>query len=104
MFLVHSFVNLVPLLLREEGFTYLLSSKLNQDPLEEHFSKQRMRGGGVDNPTLEQYGYNERKIILAKSDMITSVRGNTRGRVRDNEKIDINDTRQLPKRPKKEKK
>ena len=27
------------------------SDKLNQDPLEEHFGKERMRGGGSDNPT-----------------------------------------------------
>ena len=60
-----------------------------------------MRGGGVENPSLEHYMYNERKIIVAKSDMITSMHGNTRGRIREKPNIDINDEQTLPKRPKK---
>lgn len=89
------------MLLSMDGIEFVLSEKLNQDPLEEHFGKQRMRGGGVDNPSLEQFMFNERKIIVTKSDMITSVRGNTRGRKREEQKIDINNTTSLPKRSKK---
>ena len=82
-----------------EGFEYVLSEKFNQDPpLEEHFGKQRSRGGGIENPSLEQYMYNERKIIVSKSDMIIKV--NTRGRKDKKTIIDINDKRELQKRPK----
>ena len=100
--IVHSFVSLAKLLLMIDGVNYFLSDKLNQDPLEEHFGKQRMRGGGSDNPTLEDYGRNERKIILAKSDMIRVMRGNTRGRDREQAKIDIHDETELPKRKRKD--
>ena len=100
--LVRSFIDLAKVLLELEDVEYFLSDKLNQDPLEEHFGKQRMRGGGSDSPTLEQYGQNERKIIVAKSDMLTVMRGNTRGKQRDEHKIDIHDTRELPKRKKKD--
>lgn len=100
IFSVRSFVELVPLLLEQPGVVFFLSDKLNQDPIEEHFSKQRMRGGGIDNPSLEQFMLNERKIIVAKSDMILAMRGNTRGRIRENTKIQITDNRMLPKKPK----
>lgn len=82
---------------------YFLSDKLNQDPVEEHFGKQRMRGGGSDNPTLEEYGQNERKILVAKSDMIRVMRGNTRGRQQIDTEIDITDMTPLRRRAKKEK-
>ena len=65
---------------------YVLSEKFNQDPLEEHFGKQCMRGGGVENPSLEQYTYNEHKIIVSKSDVVTSMRGNTQGWKREGRK------------------
>lgn len=87
---------MVPDLLRQEGISYILSDRFNQDPLEEHFGKQRSRG--VENPTLEQYMYNERKILVSKSDMI--IKGNTRGKRRTNADVDVNDDRVLPKRNK----
>jgi len=98
-YLVRSFVELVPALLQLDGVEYFLSDKLNQDPVEEHFSKQRSRCGGVDNPNLEQYMYTERKLVVAKSDLVMSLRGNTRGRVRDRQ-IDLDDNRTLPKKKK----
>ena len=54
---------------------------------------------------LEQL-YNERKIIVAKSDIIqacmeTQGKGNTRQRKRDSNPIDVNDERSFPKRSKK---
>ena len=58
--------------------------------------------GGSDNPLLIEYERNERKIIVAKSEMLNVLRGNTRGRKREETKLDISDTRQLPKRKKKE--
>lgn len=32
---------------------YLLSVKLNQDPLENYFGQQRARGGRCENPTVK---------------------------------------------------
>lgn len=87
---------MVPDLLCQEGISYILSDRFNQDPLEEHFGKQRSRG--VENPMLEQYMYNERKILVSKSDMI--IKGNTRGKRRTNVDLDVNDERELPKRKK----
>ena len=81
---------------------YILSDKFNQDPLEEHFGRQRMKGGGIDNPTVENYGHNERKIVLAESEMLTVMQGNTKKRYRDEAKIDVHDERELPKRKKKQ--
>ena len=101
LFLVRSFLGLIPELLRIDGVNYVLTDRFNQDPLEEHFGKQRTRGGGVDNPTILQYMYNERKIIVSKSDMI--IKGNTRGRKRDAVVIDTTDQKELPKRSKQQK-
>ena len=78
-----------------------LSNKLNQDPLEEHFGMVRSRVGASDNPTQERFGQMNRKMVLVKSGMIQVTRGNTRGRVRENDAIDIHDKCQLPKQPKK---
>ena len=99
---VRSFVELVPLLLRMDGVKYFLSDKLNQDPVEEHFAKHRARLGGSDNPTVEQYMLTERKLVVAKSELILAFRGgNFRGKKRKQITIDVNDDRTLPKKPKK---
>ena len=84
----------------EDGVDYVLSDKLNQDPLEEHFGKQRVRGGSNENRSLKEYMDNERKLLVAKSEMIRLMRGNTRGR-QEEQTIDITDDRLLPKRKKK---
>ena len=52
-----------------------------------------MNVGGIDNPTAKNYGHNKRKIILAKSEMLTVRQGNTRKRDRDESKIDLDDER-----------
>ena len=65
--------------------------------MQEHFGTQRMKGGGIDNPTVENYGHNERKIILAKSEMLAVMQGNTIGRANGLAKIDVHDGRELPK-------
>ena len=45
-------INLVlSFLLQQPGVDYLLSAKLNQDPLKEFFGKQRAIGRRADNPT-----------------------------------------------------
>ena len=80
-FLVHSFVELAKLLLNTyTDVKYLLSEKFNQDPVEEHFGRHRARG--VENPTVESYMHDEKKIIVAKSEMINIAAGNTRGKIK----------------------
>ena len=81
---------------------YKLGDKFDQDPLEEQFGRQRMEGGRIDNPTIKNYGHNQRKIVLAKSEMLTAMQGNIRKRYRAEAKIDVHDDRELPK-PKKNK-
>ena len=99
LFLVRSFIELTKLLLDEEVFECFLSDKLNQDPLEKHFGRHRMKGGANENPSVNDYGYSELKIIASRSETIQSVRGNVRERQKD--PINIHDDTPLPKRPKK---
>ena len=75
---------------------------MNQDPLEEHLERQRACAGASDNPKLEQYAQNEKKILVAKSESIRVMRGNTRGPQGDGKQIDIHDNTPLPKQKKKE--
>ena len=77
--------------------TYFLSDKSNQGPLEAHFRSLRACGGPSDNATLEQYAQNEKKILVAKSESVHVMRGNTRGRQGDGKKIDIHNNTPLPK-------
>ena len=35
---------------------FLLSEKFSQDPLEEHFARQRRRGGSCENPSFYAFG------------------------------------------------
>ena len=58
-----SFVELGPFLLRQPNISYLLSEVFSQDPLEKYFSRQRHRGGGADNPTVEQFRENTATLI-----------------------------------------
>jgi len=42
---------------------YLLSEVFSQDSLEKYFARQRHRGGGADNPTVEQFRENTATLI-----------------------------------------
>lgn len=77
---VHSFTEIARKLLRLEGVRYVLSDKLNQDPIEEFFGKQRGAGGHHDNPTLEQFGHAYVRNIVAGSLVRGPARGNVRSR------------------------
>lgn len=89
---------MLPTLLLQRDVHFILTDKLNQDPLEEHFGRQRSRLGGSDNTTLQQYGESELKLQVAKSGLITSIKGNSRGRKE--ERVDIHDMTPLPKKQK----
>lgn len=58
-----SFIELGPFLLRQPNINYLLSEVFSQDSLEKYFSRQRHRGGGADNPTVEQFRENTATLI-----------------------------------------
>ncbi|CAH1241399.1 Hypp6357 [Branchiostoma lanceolatum] len=90
------------MLLQEDGVTYVLSDKLNQDPLEQHFAKQRRRCGANEHPTVLEYGRNEINIQVAGA-MLDAVRprgSNCGGRANDAQ-IDLNDDTPLAKRQRK---
>ena len=71
---------LIKELLSIPNVEYVLTQKLNQDPVEQYFGKQRMKGGASDNPTVNEFAYNTNKIAVAGSSMIRDVAGNVRKR------------------------
>ncbi|XP_071483429.1 uncharacterized protein [Diadema antillarum] len=75
---VKSFTALARELLAEEGVEYLLSEKLSQDPLEEHFGKQRGMGGRYENPDARQFGSNMQVLQVAGSCVTLSARANVK--------------------------
>ncbi len=60
--LVYSFVEMAKFLLSQQKGLFLLSERLNQDPLESFFGKQRVRGGRNDNPNARSFIYNTQAI------------------------------------------
>ncbi|KAJ8028143.1 hypothetical protein HOLleu_30295 [Holothuria leucospilota] len=80
-----------------EGVSYILSDKLNQDPIEEFFGKQRAAGGHRDHPTLEQFGH----AFVRNSTAGGLLRGPARGNVRSrDEPLQSKNQEPLPKRKK----
>jgi hypothetical protein len=75
---VHSHVEAIKFLL-SEGFKYVLSERFMQDVIEDYFGHQRTQRGRSDNPSAEQFGYNDLTIAV-KRDIAPSVSGNTGGR------------------------
>ena len=97
---VKSFVELTKLMLQQPGASFVLAARYNQDPLEQHFSKQRAAGGENQNPNAYQYGTQEVALCVLGSDLITQLHCNT-GRNAAPVQIDIHDKRKLPYRAKK---
>lgn len=63
---VYSLEEIVKFLLGH-GFQYVLTSKFNQDPLEEHFGWQRQVAGRSTNPTLQMLGVQENMFRIQRS-------------------------------------
>ena len=84
MFAAMSFVELAKEMTQLPGVKYFLSEKLNQDPLEEHFSKHRAAGGHNDNPDVSEFGFNELALLQANDNIRPSTTGNCRNNERDN--------------------
>ena len=75
---VHSHIEAIKFLL-SQGFKYVLSERFMQDVIEDYFGHQRTQRGRSDNPSAEQFGYNDLTIAV-KRDIAPSVSGNTGGR------------------------
>ena len=75
---VHSHVDVIKFLL-SEGFKYVLTERFMQDVLEDYFGHQREKGRRSDNPTAQQFGYND-LTISCQQDIAPVIRGNVGGR------------------------
>ena len=75
---VHSHIEAIKFLL-SEGFKHVLSERFMQDVIEDYFGNQRTQRGRSDNPSAEQFGYNDLTIAV-KGDIAPSVSGNAGGR------------------------
>ena len=62
-----SFVEMARYLLSQKGVCYLLNEKLNQDPLESFFGKQRMRFGYSENPNVKSFLYRTSSLHIQGS-------------------------------------
>ena len=86
---VHSHIEAIQFLLKE-GFQYVLSERFMQDVLENYFGHQRSKGGRSDNPTAQQFGYND-LTIAAQRDIAPVIRGNVGGRYENKKWVKVSD-------------
>eukprot|EP00794_Sanderia_malayensis_P006613 gene6613-7361_t len=82
-------IDCVKFLLRH-GFKYVLTNKISQDPVEDHFGRHRGLARRSTNPTLRALGFQENKLRLQRR-IATSItpKGNTKGSKRPTEQITI---------------
>lgn len=62
----------------ESGNLFFLSERICQDPLENYFGQQRLRGGRCDNPTIKEALQNAVAVRAQHSIQLDSVQGNCR--------------------------
>ena len=74
---------------------FLLSEKVSQDPLEEEFARQRRSGGCCENTSLYAFGNQELRVNVVQSNLIKTMKVNTRGAQREDPKIDDHDHRKV---------
>ena len=84
-------------LFEEDGVTYILSEKLSQDPLEEHFAWYRRVGGTNENPMLDVFQRQEVAANLVECELISGLKGNIQGRPDTREPVSVEDER-LPRK------
>ena len=75
---VHSHIEAMQFLLAE-GIQYVLTRIFMQGMLEDYFGHQRAEGHRSDNPSAQQFGYND-LTIASQRDIAPVVRGNVGGR------------------------
>lgn len=84
-------------LLGRSGVKFLLSERFTQDPVESFFGQQRQKGGGSDNPTVQQFTYNTSSLRAQRSTAPIAT-SNVRGSKYHQDADEVDDT-PLPKRP-----
>ena len=72
-----------------------------QDILKDYFGHQRAKGGRSDNPTAQEFGYNDLTIAVQR-DIATVIRGNVGGQYEVRKWQEISNER-VKKRSKKQK-
>ena len=90
------------LVLAKEKARFLLLEKFCQDLLDKHFGAQRKSGGCNKDPNLFQFQNQEQQRKVIGSLLMADIRGNTRRQNIVHTVININDTRELPKKRKKD--
>ena len=93
IYVVSSFLELVPQLFQIEGVTSFLSEKLSQDPLEKFFGIQRQHGRTNENPNVVEFYKNTQSLRVINTIWIKDITGNCRGCERksyDLESVDLN--------------
>ena len=92
-YIVASFVELVPILLKLPGVKSVLSGKLNQDPIEKFFGCIRQSGRVNDNPTVAEALKSTQNAIR-----FSAITGNCRGTEK-RKAVELEDIdKKLPKR------
>ena len=72
-----SLINLFKQLKKEFNIDYLLTRRINQDPLEHLFGVIRQMGGQYDHPNSLSFKYRMRNYIIGKRSALTSSKPNT---------------------------
>ena len=88
-------------LLGISGVKFLLSERFTQDPVESFFGQQRQKGGGSDNPTVQQFTYNTSSLRVQRSSAPLT-RSNVRAS-KHHQDAEVMDETPLPKRPRRSK-
>ena len=77
------------------GVSFVLTEKFNQDPIEMHFGNHRLQGGCSTNPNLDQFNSSMVRLRTSGSHAIAPLRGNVKRQL-DARTIDATP---IPKRP-----
>ena len=99
LYLVSSFLELIPLVFAIPDVKCFLSNGLCQDPLEKYFGMQRQVGKSNENPTVAEFAKNNETLRLVGNMWFDDTRGNCRRSV--SVKQSVKDTKHLPLRKRK---
>ena len=64
-----------------DGVHFFFVWKVQSGSFRRILAKQRKKGGCNENPTAEQFAQQEVLVNVMNSDLVTSLRGNTKGRI-----------------------
>ena len=104
IFVVSSFLELLPVVLAIPGTKLFLSDRINQDPLEKFFGRLRQQGRAHQNPTVAEALKSVQTLRVIDSVWVDDVTGsNCRGRRRKRKFLEAEDClhKPLPKRRRK---